>query len=402
MKKNVLDILKERGFVKQTVFEDDLYKLLGTESVIFYVGFDPTADSLHVGHMLALIGMSHLQKAGHRPIVLFGGGTGLIGDPSGRTDMRPMADKDAVKHNVECFKRQLSAFFSFEGENAAIILNNASWLTNLNYIDFLREVGAHFSVNKMLTADCFKSRMEKGLSFMEFNYMLMQAYDFLVLYRDYGCKLECGGDDQWSNILAGADLIRRKVGVAAYAMTFPLLTTSDGTKMGKTKNGAVWLDDNKTSPYEFFQYFRNIPDADTANCLRFLTYLPIEEIKVLTAHLDERMNYAKERLAYEVTKIVHGENAASRALAESKGAFETGSVMPEMTISKGVTKIIDVLIALNLVKSRGEAKRLIEGGGIYINESRIDSIEMEIGSELLETGFVLHKGKKVRYKVLVL
>jgi tyrosyl-tRNA synthetase len=401
MTNNVMDVLRERGFIKQIVFEDDLYDLLGTKKVIFYVGFDPTADSLHVGHMLALMGMSYLQAAGHRPIVLFGGGTGLIGDPSGRTDMRPMANEDEVKHNVECFKKQMSSFFSFEGENAAIILDNATWLNKINYIEFLREVGVHFSVNRMLTADCFKSRMERGLSFMEFNYMLMQAYDFLILNTDYGCVLQCGGDDQWSNILAGADLIRRKKGVAAYALTFPLLTTSDGVKMGKTKNGAVWLDSTKTPPYEFFQYFRNVPDADTAKCLRFLTRLPLDEINSLTEHMDERMNFAKERLAFEVTKIVHGEVSARKAFEESKGAFGAGEVMPVAKIGWGISKITDVLTALGLAKSKGEAKRLIDGGGISVNDERIENANFEIPKELLESGFVLYKGKKVRLKVLV-
>ena len=279
-KRNVMDILRERGFIKQTVFEDDLYELLGKESVPFYIGFDPTADSLHVGHFLALMAMSHMQKAGHKPIVLIGGGTAKIGDPSGRTDMRQMMTNETIVHNCECFKTQMSKFFSFDGDNAAIMVNNADWLDSLNYIEFIRDIGAHFSVNRMLTAECFKSRMERGLSFLEFNYMLMQSYDFLYLFKKYGCKLECGGDDQWSNILAGADLIRRKEGSPAYAMTFTLLTTSEGKKMGKTQKGAVWLDRNKTTPYEFFQYWRNVDDSDVEKCLKLLTYLPLSLIHI--------------------------------------------------------------------------------------------------------------------------
>ena len=294
--KNVMDTLRERGFVKQTVYEDELYEKLGKESVPFYIGFDPTADSLHVGHFIQLVAMKHMQDAGHKPIILIGGGTAMVGDPSGRTDMRSMMTKETIAYHVECFKKQMSKFVSFEGENGAIIVNNADWLLDLNYVDFLREIGANFSVNKMLTAECFKARMEKGLSFLEFNYMLMQAYDFLVLNRKYDCLLELGGDDQWSNILAGADLIRRKEQKSAFAMTFTLLTTSDGKKMGKTQKGAVWLDENKMSPYEFYQFWRNTDDADVEKCFKLLTFLPLEEIAALTAHKDERMNAAKVRL----------------------------------------------------------------------------------------------------------
>ena len=299
--KHVMDTLRERGFIKQTVYEEELYEKLSKESTSFYIGFDPTADSLHVGHFMQLIAMKHMQDAGHKPIILIGGGTGMIGDPSGRTDMRSMMTRETVDHHVECFKKQMARFISFEGENGAIVVNNADWLMDLNYISFLREIGVHFSVNKMLTAECFRSRMEKGLSFLEFNYMLMQAYDFLYLNRKYGCALELGGDDQWSNILAGADLIRRKEGKSAFAMTFTLLTTSEGKKMGKTQAGAVWLDENKTSPYDFYQYWRNTNDADVEKCFRLLTFLPLEEIKDLCAHRDERINAAKERLAFELT-----------------------------------------------------------------------------------------------------
>ena len=354
MAKNVMDTLRERGFIKQTVYEDELYELLGKESVPFYIGFDPTADSLHVGHFMQLIAMKHMQQAGHKPIVLIGGGTGMIGDPSGRTDMRLMMTRETVDYHCECFRKQMARFIDFEGENGAIMVNNADWLLNLNYIDFLREIGVHFSVNKMLTAECFKSRFERGLSFFEFNYMLMQAYDFLVLYKKYGCKLELGGDDQWSNILAGADLIRRKERQPAFAMTFTLLTTSDGRKMGKTAKGAVWLDENKTSPYEFFQYWRNVDDADVGKCFKLLTFLPLEEIAALC---EGDVNAAKERLAFELTKMVHGQEKAEQALAQARAAFGGDAEnMPSVTIP-------------------AEAKAAGE--------------------------FVLHKGKKVHIRVLL-
>lgn len=401
-KRNVMDVLRERGFIKQTVFEEDLYKLLGSESVPFYIGFDPTADSLHVGHFLALMAMSHMQKAGHKPIVLIGGGTAMVGDPSGRTDMRSMMTKETIAHNCERFREQMSRFFSFEGENAAVMVNNADWLLNLNYVDFLREIGSLFSVNRMLTAECFKQRLERGLSFLEFNYMLMQSYDFLVLCRKYGCLLECGGDDQWSNILAGADLIRRKEGKAAYAMTFELLTTSEGKKMGKTQKGAVWLDPKKTTPYEFFQYFRNVDDADVNKCMRFLTFLDMEEINALTAHKDERMNAAKERLAYEVTKIVHGQEEADKALAQAKGAFGGNSEdMPSVNVTPASRNVIDVLLATQVVKSKGEARRLIDGKGVKIDDSVIESYDRELTDSEYNNGFILHKGKKVHLRVTI-
>jgi tyrosyl-tRNA synthetase len=402
MKKNALDILRERGFIKQTVFEEDLYKLLDTESVPFYVGFDPTADSLHVGHFLALMAMSHLQKAGHKPIVLIGGGTAMIGDPSGRSDLRTMMTKEIIAHNCECFKQQMSKFFSFEGGNAAVMVNNADWLLQLNYVEFIRDIGAHFSVNKMLTAECFKVRMEKGLTFLEFNYMLMQAYDFLVLCKKYDCRLQCGGDDQWSNILAGADLIRRKEGIPAFAMTFELLTTSEGKKMGKTQKGAVWLDKNKTSPYDFYQYFRNIDDADVNKCMRFLTFMELDKINELTKYNDERMNAAKEVLAYEVTKIVHGEEEATKAQIQARAAFGGDeSNMPSAEIDIDSCLVVDVLIQLKLAKSKGEAKRLIEGGGVVIDEDKITAIDAEISPTQRLNGFILHKGKKTHIKVVV-
>ncbi len=397
-----MDTLRERGFIKQTVYEEELYELLGKESVPFYIGFDPTADSLHVGHFLALMAMSHMQKAGHKPIVLIGGGTAMVGDPSGRTDMRSMMTKETIAHNCECFKKQMSRFFTFEGDNAAVMVNNADWLLNLNYIDFLREIGANFSVNRMLTAECYKQRLEKGLTFLEFNYMLMQSYDFLMLYRKYGCLLECGGDDQWSNILAGADLIRRKEGKSAFAMTFELLTTSEGKKMGKTQKGAVWLDREKTTPYEFYQYFRNVDDADVNKCMRFLTFMDMAEINELTAYKDERMNLAKERLAYEVTKIVHGKEEADKAQAQAKGAFGGDeNAMPSVEISLTSRNVIDVLCDLGLAKSKGEAKRLIDGGGVKINDDVVKTYSDELTDSQANNGFIIHKGKKVHVRVKI-
>ncbi|MBQ4444576.1 MAG: tyrosine--tRNA ligase [Clostridia bacterium] len=399
---NVMDTLRERGFIKQVVFEEDLYKLLDTEKVSFYIGFDPTADSLHVGHYLAMMAMAHMQRAGHRPIVLIGGGTAMVGDPSGRTDMRQMMTKEVIAHNCDCFRKQMSRFFSFEGDNAAIMVNNADWLLGLNYIDFIRDIGSLFSVNRMLTAECFKTRMEKGLSFLEFNYMLMQSYDFLVLFQKYGCCLECGGDDQWSNILAGADLIRRKERKDAYAMTFQLLTTSEGKKMGKTQSGAVWLDREKTSPYDFYQYWRNVDDVDVEKCLKLLTFLPLDEIAELVKYRDERMNAAKERLAYEITKIVHGEEDAAKAQQQARAAFAgDGDNMPTATIGKDVVSVVDVLVATGLAPSKGEAKRLILGGGVSVDGNKIAKIDEALTDSQRANGFVLHKGKKTHIKVTV-
>ena len=402
-KKNVMDTLRERGFIKQVVFEEDLYKLLGEQSVSFYIGFDPTADSLHVGHFLALMAMAHMQKAGHKPFALVGGGTGKVGDPTGRTDMRQMMTNEVINNNCERFKQQMSKFLSFEGDNGVVMVNNADWLDNLNYIDFLREVGVHFSVNRMLTAECFKKRMEKGLSFLEFNYMLMQSYDFLHLFQNYGVALQCGGDDQWSNILAGADLIRRKEKKPAFAMTFQLLTTSEGIKMGKTQKGALWLDREKTSPYEFYQYWRNINDADVENCLKLLTFVELDEIEELCKHKDERINAAKERLAFEVTKIVHSEQDAIEAQNASRAAFVTGDSanMPQSEIEKGINQVVDIMVAINVAKSKGEAKRLIEGGGIKIGDNKVTDIAATVSDEDLKSGIVLHKGKKVHIKVTV-
>ena len=393
---NVMDTLRARGFIKQTVYEDELYEKLGSESVPFYIGFDPTADSLHVGHFLTLIAMRHMQDAGHRPIILIGGGTGMIGDPSGRTDMRSMMTRETVEYHVECFKKQMARFIRFDGENGAIVVNNADWLLNLNYVDFLRDVGVYFSVNKMLTAECYRSRMEKGLTFLEFNYMLMQAYDFLVLNRKYGCLLQMGGDDQWSNILAGADLIRRKERKAAFAMTFTLLTTSEGKKMGKTQNGAVWLDENKTSPYEFYQYWRNTADADVEKCLKLLTFLPLEEIAALCEHKDERINRAKEVLAYELTKLVHGEEKAKAAETQARAAFGGEGDMPERAISADTQTVLQALVATGLCKSNGEARRLVEQGGVTVNGEKVT----DAGAAIPALPFTLFKGKKVRVKVV--
>lgn len=391
--KNVMDILRERGFIKQTVYEEDLYKLLGEKSVTFYIGFDPTADSLHVGHFVQLMAMAHMQRAGHKPIALIGGGTAMVGDPSGRTDMRSMMTRETIAHNCECFKKQMERFVDFSDGNA-LMVNNADWLLNLNYVDFLREIGTHFSVNKMLTAECFKKRLEKGLSFLEFNYMLMQGYDFLVLYQKYGCLLELGGDDQWSNMLAGADLIRRKEQKDAFAMTFSLLTTSEGTKMGKTAKGAVWLDAEKTTPYEFFQYWRNVADADVEKCLKLLTFVDIEEIKELCKYNDERINQAKVRLAYEVTALVHGKEVADTVKAQVEAAFSNNA---DNMQSKEVVSdnIIDCLVEVGFAKSKGEARRLIEGGGVSVDDSKVSGFDV-----VLPTEFILHKGKKAHLKVV--
>lgn len=393
---NVMDTLRARGFIKQTVYEEELYEKLGSESVPFYIGFDPTADSLHVGHFLTLIAMRHMQDAGHRPIILIGGGTGMIGDPSGRTDMRSMMTRETVERHVECFKKQMARFIRFEGENGAIVVNNADWLLNLNYVDFLRDIGVYFSVNKMLTAECYRSRMEKGLTFLEFNYMLMQAYDFLVLNRKYGCLLQMGGDDQWSNILAGADLIRRKERKAAFAMTFTLLTTSEGKKMGKTQKGAVWLDENKTSPYEFYQYWRNTDDADVEKCLKLLTFLPLEEIAALCAHKDERINRAKEVLAFELTKLVHGEEKAAAAEAQARAAFGGEGEMPEKKVPSDTATVLQALVAAGLCKSNGEARRLVEQGGVTVNGEKVT----DANAALPAFPFTLFKGKKIRVKVV--
>ncbi len=397
--KNVYDILQERGFIKQTVYGDDLKELLSKESVSFYVGFDPTADSLHIGHYIPIMAMAWMQRYGHRPIALFGGGTGMIGDPSGRSDMRQMLTRETIDHNIECFKKQMSRFINFEGENGAIIANNADWLLGLNYVDFLRDIGVYFSVNKMLTAECFKQRMEKGLTFFEFNYMLMQGYDFLVLNRKYNCKLEVGGDDQWSNMLAGVDLIRRKEQKDAYCLTCTLLLNSEGKKMGKTQKGALWLDENKCSVYDFYQYFRNVEDVKVAECMRLLTFMDMEEIDELTKYNDERINFAKERLAFEVTKLVHGEAKAIEAERQAKAAFG-GNAEDMPTYNAVEDNIIDIMVGAGIAKSKSEARRLIEGGGVSIDDEKLTMDTVSITPELRQKGsFVLHKGKKVHINV---
>ena len=398
--KNVMDVLKERGYIKQTIYGDELYELLGKESVTFYTGYDPTADSLHVGHFVTLMAMAHMQRAGHRPVVLIGGGTAMVGDPSGRTDMRSMMTKETIQHNVDCFRKQISRFIDVD---KAIFQNNADWLCSLNYVDFLREIGTCFSVNKMLTAECFKQRLEKGLSFLEFNYMLMQAYDFLVLNQKYGCCLQLGGDDQWSNMIAGVDLIRRKQSKPAYSATFTLLTTSEGKKMGKTAKGAVWLDASKTTPFDFFQYWRNVEDDRVETCMKLLTFMDLDEIAELTKYQDQRMNVAKERLAYEVTAIVHGKDVADQVLQQVKASFSQDlSNMPTVEIPADTTGVIDVLVATNQCKSRGEARRLIEGGGVSVNDRKIVKFDESLTADEQAKGeFVLHKGKKVHIRVIL-
>ena len=401
---NVYDVLKERGFIKQVTHEG-LYEMLGEKSVTFYIGFDPTADSLHVGHYVQLMAMAHMQYAGHKPIALIGGGTTMVGDPSGKADLRKMLSKADIESNANAFKKQISKFLDF-GEGKAHMINNADWLLHLNYIEFLRDIGVHFSVNRMLTAECYKNRMEKGLTFLEFNYMLMQAYDFLVLNRKCGCKLQLGGDDQWSNILAGADLIRRKEHTEAYGMTFSLLLTSDGRKMGKTEKGAVWLDPEKTTPYEFYQYWRNVADSDVKNCLNLLTFLPLDKINRLCAYDDERINQAKTVLAYEVTRQVHGAEEADKAKAAAKALFADGAQggsIPETEISElSDLLLIDLLQTCGLTASRGEGRRLIKQGGISLNGEKAADEFMPITAGCFADGALLiKKGKKVFHKVVL-
>ncbi len=403
---NAYDVLNERGFIKQVTHEG-LHEILGGGSVPFYIGFDPTADSLHIGHYVQLMAMAHMQRAGHRPIVLIGGGTTMVGDPSGKTDMRKMLNKETIDKNAGKFKKQISRFLDF-GEGKAIMVNNADWLLNLNYVEFLRDIGVHFSVNRMLAAECFKSRLEKGLNFLEFNYMLMQAYDFLVLYKKYGCTLQMGGDDQWSNILAGADLIRKKEQAEAFGMTFTLLLTSGGKKMGKTEKGAVWLDAKKTSPYDFYQYWRNVNDEDVEKCLCLLTFLPVSEIKTLCMHKDERINEAKRVLAFELTKQIHGEDEATKAKKAAEALFEgagEGGSIPTTVISgtdfEQNRKLIDMLILCGLASSRSDGRRLISGGGIYLDDKRIKDEFHEISLEGDNTEFMIRKGKKVYHKVVM-
>ena len=406
--KNVFDTLKERGFIEQATHENEIREMLGKEKVTFYIGFDPTADSLHVGHFVQLMAMAHLQRAGHRPIFLLGAGTAMIGDPSGRTDMRQMMSLETINHNGRCFIEQTKRFIDFS-EGKAIMENNANWLLNLNYVSFIREIGRHFPVNRMLAAECFKNRMEKGLSFLEFNYMIMQAYDFLELFRKYNCRLQLGGDDQWSNIIAGADLIRRIESETVYGMTFTLLTTSEGNKMGKTQSGAIWLDADKTSPFEFYQYWRNVADTDVRNCLSLLTFLPMDEVDRLSSLKDAEINKAKETLAFEVTKLVHGEEEAGKADKAAKALFGKGALggsVPSTEISENEfidgMDIITLLSRVELIPSRGEGRRLIQQGGISINDDKITDIGTLITLDFFEDGMLMiRKGKKTYHQVLL-
>ena len=397
----IFDELMERWYIEQITHEE-LKDTLNNEHIPFYIGFDPTADSLHVGHFVSMMVASHMQKAGHKPIILIGGGTATIGDPSGKTDMRRMMSRDEIDHNVECFKKQLSKFLSFEGENAAIIVNNGDWLLDLNFVNFMRDIGSLFSVNKMLAAECYKQRMEKGLTFFELGYMLMQSYDFLHLYETYGCKLEMGGNDQWSNILGGVDLIRRIGHSDSYGLTFKLLTTKEGKKMGKTEKGALWLDASKTSPYEFYQYWRNIADEDVKNVLCLLTFLPMDEINRLSSLKDEKINEAKKIAAFEITKLIHGEEEAKKAEQAAEALFEgNGNLdsMPTTPIEEN-TSIVDAIIKTGIAPSKGQARTLIDQGGISLNDIKITDTSYIISSDDLKDGYaILKKGKKVYHKL---
>ncbi|MEN6567391.1 MAG: tyrosine--tRNA ligase [Veillonellales bacterium] len=403
---NVLDTLKERGFVQQLTHEDEIAELLAKEKITFYIGFDPTADSLHVGHFLGMMVMAHMQRAGHRPVCLIGGGTAMVGDPSGKTDMRKMMTQDDIRHNGERFKKQMQRFIDFT-DDKALLLNNADWLLGLNYVEFLRDIGVHFSVNRMLTAECFKQRLEKGLSFLEFNYMLMQGYDFLELNRRCGCIMQMGGDDQWSNILAGADLIRRKEGKPAYGLTFTLLTTSDGRKMGKTEKGALWLDGEKTSPYDFYQYWRNVDDADVEKCLALLTFLPMTEVHRLGALKDKEINIAKKTLAFEVTKLVHGQEEAEKAQQGAEALFGGIGALdnaPTVTIRSDSVgkKLIDVLANTGIIASKSEGRRLIQQGGLYIGEAKILDPDFLLNAALFDSNsLIIRKGKKSYHRIIV-
>ncbi len=402
---NVFDVLKERGLIAQTTHEEEIRELLGKEKVTFYIGFDPTADSLHVGHFLQMVVMKHMQDHGHRPIALVGGGTGHIGDPSGRTDMRQLMTKEVIDHNCERFKKQLSRVIDFS-EGKAIMVNNADWLLDLNYVEFIRDIGSCFSVNKMLTAECFKQRLEKGLSFLEFNYMLMQSYDFLMLNRKYGCKIELGGDDQWSNILGGIELCRRKDQTQTYGMTFTLLTTSEGKKMGKTAKGALWLDPEKCKPYDFYQYWVNVQDADVIKCLKLVTFVPMDEIREMEKWEGAELNKAKKRLAYEVTKMVHGEEIANQVQAAAEAVFAGGGVSADMPTTEVETLdgkgILDLLTEIKLVASKAEGRRLIQQNGLSVNDNKVTDVNMVLDNSFIgDDGMIVKKGKKVFHRVIL-
>ena len=403
------DELVARGLIAQVTDEEEIKELVNDGKAVFYIGFDPTADSLHVGHFMALCLMKRLQMAGNKPIALIGGGTAMIGDPSGRTDMRQMMTKETIAHNVDCFKKQMSRFIDFS-EGKALLVNNADWLLDLNYVELLRDVGPHFSVNRMLTAECYKQRMERGLSFLEFNYMIMQSYDFYALFRKYGCNMQFGGDDQWSNMLGGTELIRRKLGKDAYAMTINLLLNSEGKKMGKTQSGAVWLDPEKTSPFEFYQYWRNVADADVLKCLRMLTFLPLEQIEEMDHWEGSRLNEAKEILAFELTKLVHGEEEAQRAQEGARALFAGGgntANMPEVQLSdedfeNGEIGILRLLVKAGLASSNGEARRNVEQGGVSVDGEKITDVKAQIAKDSIGAdGIVLKRGKKKFMRIVV-
>ncbi len=404
----IFEELQARGLLAQLTDEKEIRELVNNGKAVFYIGFDPTADSLHVGHFMALCLMKRLQQAGNKPIALVGGGTGMIGDPSGRTDMRTMMTKETIQHNCDCFKKQMERFIDFS-DDKALMVNNADWLLELNYVDFLREVGPHFSVNNMLRAECYKQRMEKGLSFLEFNYMLMQSYDFYELFQRYGCNMQFGGDDQWSNMLGGTELIRRKLGKDAYAMTITLLLNSEGKKMGKTQKGAVWLDPEKTSPYEFFQYWRNVGDADVIKCMKMLTFLPLDQIEEMEKWDDSRINEKKEILAYELTALVHGEEEAAKAKETARSLFAGGGNLENMPTAElsgdqvpddGIL-INDLLVAAGLASSKSEARRLVQQGGVTVEDEKVPNIEFKVEKAALKNGVVVKKGKKVFKRVVI-
>ena len=401
----VFEELKARGMIAQVTNEEKVKDLLENDKIKFYIGFDPTADSLHVGHYVQIMVMAHMQRAGHTPIALFGGGTGMIGDPSGKSDMRKMLTREEIDHNIACFQKQMSRLLDF-GEGKALMVNNADWLTNLNYIDFLREIGVHFSVNRMLSFECYKQRLERGLSFFELNYMLMQSYDFLCLNRQYDCILELGGDDQWSNIIGGVELLRRCDQKDAYGMTFTLLQTSDGRKMGKTEKGALWLDPEKTSPYEFYQYWRNVDDADVIKCMKLLTFMELDVINEYAKLEGSEINKAKEVLAYEVTKLIHGEDEAAKAQAAARALFAGGSDTSNMPSTKleeidfedGKIAVLDMMLKANLIKSKGEGRRLIDQGGVSVNDVKVESAVSTLDKSEFDKEIIVKKGKKIYHK----